>query len=143
MTARKYNTTSEAEIRALVDQGLSFVEIASRLGICLSQLRAGASLLGIRRKRVNGVGSVGVGNKWSRELLLDFVERMTRGESLHVFAAEHGVSRQAVYIFLQRAGLPTSVIAAVRAKHAAIAQSAERPLCMGEVAGSIPAGGSI
>ncbi len=134
MTERKYKTTTEAEIRALVDQGLTIVVVAQRLGVCLSLLRAAISVLGIKSKRAM---------RGDDPRLLAWVDRLAAGDSLQEIATEEGITRQYVHQLLRKHKLPTCTRAAVKAKHAPVAQLVEQPPCMVPVAGSIPARGSI
>lgn len=57
---RKYATTSEAEIRALCAEGLTFPQIAARLNVPLIPLRNAASLLGIASGRGHETATVEV-----------------------------------------------------------------------------------
>lgn len=105
MATRKYNTTTEAEIRKLVGEGLKFPAIAERLGVNLYALRQGASLLGIK-------SPTGTANpRASREYLAS----IARGETLHEIAARFGVTSQAVRAALKRNGLPTTANAYLKA----------------------------
>ena len=131
------STTSEAELRALCAEGLNFVQIAERLNLNLQALRTTCCVLGIRSGDYRGGG-----HKYSMDVLLGWVERLSRGDSIGDIARDEGCSRENVNALLRRSGLPSSIRAAVKAKHAAVAQSVEQAPCSGLVAGSIPAGGT-
>lgn len=134
-------TTTEAELRELCAEGLNFVQIAERLNLNARSLRNACSVLGIRSGDYRS-GCQGIGNKRSMERLNGWVARLERGDSLGDIARDEGCSRENVNAQLRRSGLPSSVRAAVKAKHAAVAQSVEQAPCSGLVAGSIPAGGA-
>lgn len=131
----RYSTTSEAEIRACVAEGLNFVQIAEKLNVHLQTLRATACLLGIRSAHLSKP-------KCSKFDLDAWVLRLERGASLQDIANDEGITREYVNQTLRKAGRPTCSRAAVKAKYATVAQLAEPPICKGNVAGSIPAGGS-
>ena len=133
MAAREYKTTTEADIRALVDQGLTIVAVAQRLGVNLPSLRAAITVLGIKSKRATKADS---------PRLLGWVDRLLVGDSLQDIAASEGITRQYAHQLLRKHKLPSCTRAAVKAKHAPVAQSVEQPLCMVPVVGSIPARGS-
>lgn len=133
-------TTTEAELRELCAQGLNFVQIAERLNLNVQSLRNCCSVLGIRSGDYRS-GHPGVGRKDPARLLA-WVGRLERGDSVGDIARDEGCSRENVNAQLRRHGLPSSVRAAVKAKHAAVAQSVEQAPCSGLVAGSIPAGGT-
>lgn len=135
-------TTSEAEIRSLVGQGLNFPEIAERLNVNVHMLRACCSLLGIRSAASRGCNRTMQDKQAAAERLHGWVGRLERGDSINDIARDEGCSRENVNAQLRRHGLPSSVRAAVKAKHAAVAQSVEQAPCSGLVAGSIPAGGT-
>ena len=105
---RKYNTTTEAELRALVDEGLNWVQIAERLNLEVSMLRATACTLGIK----SGYGLRG------REIVpLDvWIGKLAAGGTLEEIAAAGGTTRQNVHQHLYRRGLPTTCRAAVKFK---------------------------
>lgn len=128
----KYATTSEAEIRALVAEGLNFVKIAERLNVGIHALRTAASLLGIPAAC----------KAPQRAHLPGFVTRLCLGDTLDEIGVDSGLTRQAIHGALKRAGLPTCTRAALRQKHAPVAQLAEHPTCKEEATGSIPVGGS-
>lgn len=138
--ARKYSTTSEAELRSLTEQGLTFVQIAERLNLEISMLRATACTLGIKSGR---------GRDESLPLQ-SWVDRLAAGETLQELADSHnGCSRQAIYQALNRRGLPTNCRLAVKFKAlqaqkntAQVAQLAEHLTRNQLVAGSIPALGT-
>lgn len=125
------NTTTEAEIRRLVGEGLNFVEIAKRLDVNVGSLRQAASILGIR-----SAYRLGGGLAVAREYLAD----IARGDTLTEIAARNGITYAAVHHRLKAAGLPTCTRAYLKAT---VAQSVEQPTCKERVAGSIPARGSI
>ena len=137
---RKYATTTEAEIRSLTEQGLTFVKIAEKLNLNVQSLRQAASLMGIKSGRLH-----------SETLpLAEWVDALANGSTLQEIADPRAISRQSVYTCLARRGLPTNCRAAVKFKalqaskqQAPVAQLVEQPLCMVQVAGSIPARGSI
>lgn len=132
---RRYSTTSEAEIRALVAKGQNFVQIAEKLNLNLPALRQVACVLGI-------ASAHRVTSKRKRFDLEAWVLRLERGASLQDIASDEGVTRQYVNQLLRSAGLPASMRAAVKARYATVAQSAEQGTCSAQVAGSMPAGGS-
>ena len=105
---RKYATTSEAELRALVAEGLTFVQIAERLNLEVNMLRATACTLGI--KSSYGLRSQG-------PLPLDtWIDKLAAGDTLEEIAASDGMTRQNVRQHLHRRGLPTTCRAAVKFK---------------------------
>ena len=108
---RKYATTSEAEIRALAAEGLTFPKMAEKLNVPIGSLRIAASLLGIKSGRGSGEAALP---------LQQWVDRLAEGATLHEIAAGHsgGVTRQAIYVALHRRGLPTSCRLAVKFKAA-------------------------
>lgn len=101
-------TTTEAEIRALVDQRLTITEVAKRLNVSLHKLRAACSLLGIRSKR-----------SIDSDTLQEWVGRIESGETAAEIAYGFGVTRQHVYCVLKKAGLPTTTRDAIRARREA------------------------
>lgn len=105
---RKYAVTSEAEIRALAAEGLTFPKMAERLNVPLGSLRIAASLLGIKSGR---------GQEFNMPALR-WVDELAAGATLDEIGKAHGrgVSRQAIYVALQRRGLPTNCRAAVKWK---------------------------
>lgn len=105
---RKYAVTSEAEIRALAAEGLTFPKMAERLNVPLVSLRIAASLLGIKSGR---------GLEFNMPALR-WVDELAAGATLDEIGKAHGrgVSRQAIYVALQRRGLPTNCRAAVKWK---------------------------
>ena len=105
---RKYAFTSEAEIRALADEGLTFPQMAERLNVHLQTLRGAASLLGIKSGR--GQESAMPVNRW--------VDELAAGATLDQLGAAHGrgVTRQSIHNSLKRRGLPTNMRAAVKFK---------------------------
>lgn len=132
----RYSTTSEAEIRALVAEGLNFVQIAEKLNLNIIALRQVGCVLGIT--------SAYRRDAKRRHFDLDaWVQRLERGASLQEIANDEGITREYVNQTLRKAGRPTCMRAAVKAKCAAVAQSAEHPTCKGQVGGSMPSGGSI
>ncbi len=110
MAARKYKTTTEAEIRALVDQGLTIVVVAERLGVNINALRAALTVLGIKSKRAVRADD---------PRLIDWVDRLAVGDSLQEIATSEGVTRQYVNQLLRRHKLPSCTRAAVKARIAA------------------------
>jgi hypothetical protein len=137
------NTTkhiSEAQLRECAAQGLTWVEVSKRAGIALQRIRSCASVLGIRSAYYGPLGAKG-SRAHGRDLDA-WVGRLASGHALQEIADDEGITRQAVFQALKRAGKPTCVRAAVRAKHAAVAQQAEQPPCMRPVRGSIPRGGT-
>ena len=105
---RKYATTSEAELRALVAEGLNWVQIAERLNLEVSMLRATACTLGIK-------SSYGLRG---REVLPRdaWIGKLAAGDTLEEIAAADGITRQNVHQHLHRRGLPTTCRAAVKFK---------------------------
>ena len=106
--ARKYATTTEAEIRALTAQGLTFVQIAEKLNVHINSLRQAASLLGIRS---------GYGARGRETVPADvWIDRLAMGDTLDEIAASDDTTRQNVHQHLFRRGLPTTCRAAVKFK---------------------------
>ena len=105
---RKYAVTSEAEIRALAAEGLTFPQMAARLNVPLIPLRNAASLLGIASGRGHETNMPV--NRW--------VDELAAGATLDEIGKAHGrgVSRQSVHNALKRRGLPTNMRAAVKFK---------------------------
>lgn len=105
---RKYATTSEAEIRALCAEGLTFPQIAARLNVPLIPLRNAASLLGIASGRGHETNMPV--NRW--------VDELAAGATLDEIGKAHGrgVTRQSIHNALKRHGLPTNARAAVKFK---------------------------
>ena len=138
---RKYNSTSEAEIRALAAEGLGFPQMAAKLNVPLGALRITASLLGIKSGRGHGDAALP---------LQAWIDRLAAGETLQELAdSHHGTSRQNIHSALNRRGLPTNCRAAVKFKalqaqkeSARVTQLAECLTRNQTVAGSIPAPGS-
>ena len=138
---RKYAPTSEAEIRALCAEGLTFVQIAERLAVPVGPLRTVASLLGIKSGRGHGDSALP---------LQQWIDELAAGATLDdVAKAHHGTARQNIHAALKRRGLPTNCRAAVKFKalqaqkeSARVAQSAEHLTRNQLVAGSIPAPGA-
>jgi len=105
---RKYATTSEAEIRALAAEGLTFPQMAAKLNVPLGALRITASMLGIKSGRGHGDSALP---------LQQWIDRLAAGATLQELAdAHHGVSRQSIHAALYRRGLPTSCRLAVKFK---------------------------
>lgn len=138
---RKYAVTSEAEIRALAAEGLTFPQMAERLNVPIGALRTTASVLGIKSGRGHGDAALP---------LQQWIEQLAAGATLEeIGKAHHGTSRQNVYNALARRGLPTSCRHAVKFKalqaqkeSARVAQSAEHRTRNALAAGSIPAPGT-
>lgn len=136
---RKYAVTSEAEIRALAAEGLTFPQMAERLNVPLVALRNCASLLGIKSGRGQELNMPV--HRW--------VDELAAGATLDELGKAHGrgVTRQSIHNALKRRGLPTTMRAAVKFKaaqneSARVAQSAEHLTRNQLVAGSIPAPGT-
>ena len=127
----RYSTTSEAEIRRLVAQGLKFTEIAAKLNVSLPNFRNACSVLGIKSPTAK-----------TRFDLDGWVSRLERGDSLREIADDCGITREYAHQILKNAGRPSCSRAAVKAKYAAVAQLAEQGTCSAQVAGSTPASGS-
>ena len=105
---RKYATTSEAEIRALAAEGLTFPQMAERLNVPIGALRTTASTLGIKSGRGHGDAALP---------LQEWVDRLAAGATLdEIGKAHHDTSRQNIYNALSRRGLPTNCRAAVKFK---------------------------
>lgn len=103
------NFTTEAELRRLVGEGLSFQDISERTGIRVDYIRCAAMVLGIRsRKRA----------KRDSADLEGYVDSLKAGKTVQQIADECGEKRGTVYRRLERAGLPTSIRAAVIASRA-------------------------
>jgi hypothetical protein len=139
------NTTkhiSEAQLRECAAQGLTWVEVSKRAGIALQRIRSCASVLGIPSAYHSHLGAKRTKSTARGRDLDAWVGRLASGHALQEIADDEGITSQAVFQALKRAGKPTCVRAAVRAKHAAVAQQAEQPPCMRPVRGSIPRGGT-
>ncbi len=105
---RKHPATSEAEIRALAAEGLTFPQMAEKLNVPIGALRTTASVLGIKSGRGHGDAALP---------LQAWIDRLAAGETLQELAdSHHGTSRQNVYSALARRGLPTSCRLAVKFK---------------------------
>lgn len=102
--ARKYATTSEAEIRALAAEGLNFVQMAERLNVSVLALRNCASVLGIKSGRGQAASLP----------LQEWIDALADGKKLSAIGATHGrgVKAQAIHNALSRRGLPTNKCAA-------------------------------
>ena len=107
---RKHPATSEAEIRALAAEGLTFPQMAEKLNVQVAALRCTASVLGIKSGR----------RQESNMPALRWVDELAAGATLDELGKAHGrgVSRQAIYVALQRRGLPTNMRAAIKWKTA-------------------------
>ena len=107
---RKHPATSEAEIRALAAEGLTFPQMAEKLNVPIGALRTTASVLGIKSGR----------RQESNMPALRWVDELAAGATLDELGKAHGrgVSRQAIYVALQRRGLPTNMRAAIKWKTA-------------------------
>lgn len=106
---RKHPATSEAEIRALAAEGLTFPQMAEKLNVPIGALRTTASVLGIKSGRGHGDAALP---------LQEWVDRLAAGATLDEIGKAHGrgVSRQSVHNALKRRGLPTNMRAAVKFK---------------------------
>lgn len=92
MNTKTRGTTSEAELRALAAQGLSFPEMAKLLNLNVDNLRTTASMLGI---------SSGRPHKASHPVE-QWVARIEAGESAASIAREIGKSTRCVSVTLVR-----------------------------------------
>ena len=133
MAERKFRTTSEAEIRKRVETGASFVQIAADLNVSLPSLRQAYSLLGIKRVFNSSLPP-------HADRIALWADRISCGDTAADIARDNGITRQAVYETLKRAGLPRSPSEYLKA---AVAQKAEQLPCSETAAGSTPAGGTI
>lgn len=113
---RKYSSTSEAEIRALAAEGLTFPQMAERLNVPLNALRITASLLAIKSGR--GQEAAMPVHRW--------VDELATGATLDELGKAHGrgVTRQSIHNALKRRGLPTNTRAAVKWKAAQASKQA-------------------
>lgn len=102
-------TTTEAELRALVTAGLTWVQASEKTGVNVRELRLVASVLGIKSAYASGT----YGGR-SAICADEAVRMLAKGATLQEVAAEFGVSKQAVSTKLKRHGLPTSCRAAVK-----------------------------
>lgn len=109
---QKPNTTTEAELRELAAQGLTWIQIGQRLGICVHKLRMTASALGIRSGYYNCLPAI------DQSRLDDYVAKLRRGMTASEIAEGYGISKQAVAQELRKRGLPTTTRAAIRAQNA-------------------------
>lgn len=100
------NFTTEAELRRLVDEGLSFLDIGERIGIRADYLRTTAMVLGIRNPKRAKCGDVDLHCR---------VDSLKAGKTVQEVADERGIKRSTLYGRLERAGLPTSFRAAALA----------------------------
>lgn len=105
------NHISEAQLRELVGQGLSFVQIAEKVGIDVHRLRNAACLLGVKSGHPTGKRSSGSAAK--------YVSHVSRGETLAEIGKRYGISASAIRKALQSAGLPTCALDYLKQKHAA------------------------
>ena len=138
---RKHPATSEAEIRALAAEGLTFPQMAEKLNVPIGALRTTASVLGIKSGRGHGDAALP---------LQEWVDRLAAGATLdEIGKAHHDTSRQNIYSALSRRGLPTNCRAAVKfealqaqKESARVAQLAEHLTRNQLAAGSSPAPGA-
>lgn len=108
-------TTTEAELRACVAQGMTWVDVANKTGITAGRIRTAASVLGIRSAQ--GTTSFHIGEERA-ERMVEWVDRLAQGDTRQEIAAAEGISKQAVSFALRKAGLPTTCRAAVLFKRA-------------------------
>jgi hypothetical protein len=106
---RKYATTTEASIREQIDLGLTWPEVAKRLGVSLPQLRAAGCLLGIKvkarpRKQPPCKGAW----TWRTVDLQAVVARLGAGEPLTRISASLEYPNSLLHARLLRRGLPTT-----------------------------------
>lgn len=105
--ARKYATTSEAEIRGLTAQGMTFVQIAAKLNVPIGSLRTTACVLGIKSGRGHDSASLPL-HAW--------IDHLAAGGTLDEIATDRKLTPQAIQQHLSRRGLPSSCRAAVKFK---------------------------
>lgn len=110
---RKYATTSEAEIRALCEQGLNFRQIAERLNVNHAGLLQTVCVLGIK----SGLQKPG------KHPVDRWVDELAAGGTCKEIAEREGMKFITVHVTLKRRSLPTTCRAAVLFK-AAQAQKA-------------------
>lgn len=111
---RKTRTTSEAEIRALVAEGLNWPQCAERLGVNVSLLRNAASFLGIEGAGKRGSTSGLDDNERSKAVAM-LGSGLTMEEAAKTLNVRCGTLRAS----LERHKLPTTCRAAIIAKRAA------------------------
>lgn len=95
---RKYATTTEAQIRALVEQGLTNDQIAKKLNVspnALSTVRGMLGILAVKKREAFGV------KPW-------WVPALAAGATVDTICKAEGVSYPTVYGALKRAGLPNT-----------------------------------
>lgn len=96
-------TTSEAELRRLAAEGLSWPEVAKKLGMNVMLIRRVACALGVK----GGLQR----NPRDPE---PWVQELANGVPKSVIATREGMSRKGVYNTLYYRGLPTDQAEAVR-----------------------------
>lgn len=102
------STTTEAEMREWAQAGKNWVDLARKIGRPHSAVLQAASILGIRSAN------------WSKAPKphhADWVAKLERGVFPTDLAREARITLQALQMSLKRAGLPTTIAAAVRAKY--------------------------
>ena len=104
---KSINRTSEAELRALAAEGLNWGQVSERLGIQIHKIKIAAQVLGINSGR--GYHRLAIEHDQVRA-------RLERGESLKGIAESEGICRSTLQIALKKAGFPTTVAAAIKAK---------------------------
>jgi hypothetical protein len=95
-------TTTEAELRAWIEEGLTHAQIAAKLGRFKQAVSCAVAVLGLGecKRRVTDNASA-------------LYARLCDGENVTAIAKAEGITRQAVYARLRRAGYPTTVAAAL------------------------------
>lgn len=95
---RKYATTTEAAIRALVEQGLTNNQIAEKLNVAPGALSTVRGMLGIVAVKKRDVFAV---KAW-------WLPAMAAGATVDTISKAEGVSYITAYNALKKAGLPTT-----------------------------------
>lgn len=108
------NHTTEAELRGLTDQGLSFKEIGELLGIPRSMIAVSCSVLEIRS------GARAENGRQKKEYPIDqYLSMLASGMSVAEMAVELGLPKATLYARLKHRGLPTSSREYLKRQHKA------------------------
>jgi len=97
-------TTTEHELRVMADAGMSYDEIAERLGRNVGDVANACRVLGIK----------GADRRRATHDAIAIVDRMSNGETLESIAHSMGQKYLTIYQYMKRSGLPTSRAAAMK-----------------------------